>query len=247
MDLLRQLAILSEPEKLETPVTIIGAGGIGAPVTLLLAKMGMTNIEVWDDDVVEVHNLPNTLLPAEVWDEKLDRVDLTTGMPKVNALYELAWSMARVEIIDRVGRWPQDQTTDDFDLIVEAGLPEIMISAVDTMQARHDIWDFIMDDPGDYPALYIDCRMGGEFGELYAVVDKRPEYIKAYESHLLNEEDVPEAPCTARAIIYNAMMLASVVAAMVKKYLVGTEEIPWQVLMDTRNLGLFPQYLGRTG
>lgn len=43
----------------KTKVTIIGAGGIGSWVCLGLLKTGFKQIEVWDGDVIEAHNIPN--------------------------------------------------------------------------------------------------------------------------------------------------------------------------------------------
>jgi len=46
-------------------ITVIGAGGIGSWVVLGLVKTGFKNIEVWDGDVVEEHNIPNQLFSAK--------------------------------------------------------------------------------------------------------------------------------------------------------------------------------------
>ena len=42
---------------LGTRITIIGAGAVGGWTSLALAKMGFSNITVFDYDVVEVENL----------------------------------------------------------------------------------------------------------------------------------------------------------------------------------------------
>jgi len=52
----RQLGIVS-PAQLQSPIVVIGAGGIGSWAVLALAKMGCPNITVIDFDTVEDHNV----------------------------------------------------------------------------------------------------------------------------------------------------------------------------------------------
>jgi molybdopterin/thiamine biosynthesis adenylyltransferase len=56
-------------------VLLIGAGGLGSPVGMLLARAGVGRIEVLDDDVVEASNLHRQLLftPADVGHAKAER------------------------------------------------------------------------------------------------------------------------------------------------------------------------------
>jgi len=60
----RQLDII-HPDKLAFPITIIGAGASGSYSTLGLAKMGCTDLNIYDPDTVEAHNQPNQLYGAE--------------------------------------------------------------------------------------------------------------------------------------------------------------------------------------
>ena len=50
---------LFNPYYFNTPVTIIGAGATGSWLALMLAKLGIQDITVYDFDVVEEHNVPN--------------------------------------------------------------------------------------------------------------------------------------------------------------------------------------------
>ena len=60
----RQLDIV-DLEKLKFPIHIIGCGGIGSWTTLLLAKMGCSNITIYDDDLVEEHNIASQFFREE--------------------------------------------------------------------------------------------------------------------------------------------------------------------------------------
>ena len=66
---LRQLEIAYPSQFKDRPITVIGAGGIGAATVVALAKTGFENITVYDFDTVEQHNLPNQLLPMWVGDQ----------------------------------------------------------------------------------------------------------------------------------------------------------------------------------
>jgi tRNA A37 threonylcarbamoyladenosine dehydratase len=68
---LRQLDIADPSQFKDKPVTVIGAGGIGAATVVALAKTGFENIAVYDFDRIEPHNLPNQLLPIWVGDQDI--------------------------------------------------------------------------------------------------------------------------------------------------------------------------------
>ena len=43
---------LCPPDKLKFPITVIGAGAIGSAAVVTLAKMGCSNITVYDEDTL---------------------------------------------------------------------------------------------------------------------------------------------------------------------------------------------------
>ena len=52
---------LCPPDKLTFPITVIGAGAIGSATVVTLAKMGWSNITVYDEDDLADHNFPNQM------------------------------------------------------------------------------------------------------------------------------------------------------------------------------------------
>ena len=80
MDFLRQSDIF-DPGSFPWPVTVIGAGGIGSAVLLGLAKLGVSDFTIFDDDDVEPHNLPNQLLytEADIGSLKVDAAKVRLG------------------------------------------------------------------------------------------------------------------------------------------------------------------------
>ena len=58
---LRQEGLVETSALLLTRVGVVGIGGIGSPIALTLAKMGVGEIVVWDYDKVEIHNTGSQL------------------------------------------------------------------------------------------------------------------------------------------------------------------------------------------
>lgn len=206
MDFLRQSAIVG-PADLPS-VTVIGAGGIGSFTLLALAKMGVQDLVVWDFDIVEEHNAPNQLYgPNHV------------GMLKVDAAQQICESLAGVDTFRYTGY------TKRFHPPVDG----VVVSGVDSMAARKEIWESIKYHPT--VSLYVDARMGAQVCRIHSINPCDPEHIKWYEGTLISDEAALQEPCTARAIVYNGFMIASLVANQVKK-LAKREEVFKEIIFD---------------
>ena len=212
MDFWRQEDLVS-PESLAFPVTIIGAGGIGSPVALALAKMGCQDLTLFDPDVVEAHNLPNQFYRVA-----------DVGRPKVVALAELLGEFATSEI-------HAIQET-----VAGQSLRGVVISGVDSMASRERIWQESVRYRAAVP-LYIDARMGAQVCRLLTVNPVDPDDVRWYEATLYPDEGASEEPCTARAIIYTTLGLASLVANQVKRHANG-EAYERDLLVDFATLSV---------
>jgi molybdopterin/thiamine biosynthesis adenylyltransferase len=197
MDFWRQHDVVNQDLINRHPYTLVGAGGIGSVVALALVKMGVRRLEVWDPDIVEEHNLPNQLY-------RLSDV----GRPKVEALADICREFAGVSITPRQARFP-----------VPSMPRGIVISGVDSMSARSEIWQQIVYNP--LVPLYVEGRMGAEEGRVYAVVPHNPDEVARYGRTLYSDEEASEAPCTARATGYNAFFLAGLLTNQVKRYIMS--------------------------
>lgn len=212
MDYFRQLDLVDQ-EALDIPMVIIGCGGIGSMTTLALAKMGCHNLTVYDDDTIEPHNLPNQVY--RIGD---------TGKKKVEAIAEIIETYTGAQITARPER------------IASQKLRGIVISGVDTMADRIRIW---LDSVKLNPAVpfYVDARMGGEVGRIYAVRPVDPFQIRDYEATLYSDTEADPIPCTGRTIIYNTFALAGIITGLVKKFLMG-EPYQREILFDLHTLTL---------
>ncbi|MBI3954364.1 MAG: ThiF family adenylyltransferase [Chloroflexi bacterium] len=210
MDFWRQQDIVSSDE-LDVPIVVIGAGGIGSPTVLALAKMGCTQLTVYDDDLVESHNIPNQLF-------LLDDI----GRPKVEALAHLVQGFTGTSI-----RTVQER-------VAGQRLQGIVISGVDTMSSRHDIWQRSIKYKPQV-RLYVDARMGAEVCRIYSINPVDPDDVRLYEETLYTDEEATEEPCTARSIIYNVFGIAALIGNQVKKHAKG-EEMAKEIIFDLKTL-----------
>lgn len=210
----RQLGIV-DPLKLEgLRVAIIGAGATGSMTALMLAKMGVGYIKIWDMDKVEQHNLPNQFHPES-----------SRGMNKAESLAKVAVDFGALDV---------EFVPEEFKAGMELDV-DIVIMAVDSMVARKDIYEKSIKNKYRVKQI-IDPRIGGESYRVYTFRPTDPIAQLSYEKTLyLKTEDVP---CTERSIIYNVGIVAGYVALSVKRY-ITEEEMPFEILGDIRNLMFF--------
>lgn len=212
MELLRQLDLVS-PDVLETPIHMVGCGGIGSFAALALAKLGCSRLHLYDDDRVEEHNIPNQLFRlADV------------GRPKVEALSEI------LEAFTGTHPWPH------LHRVEMERLQGIVVSGVDSMVTRKNLWWKAVRHRAGIP-LYLDGRLGAEVCRLYAIRPADPDDVRCYEQTLYDDTQTAPVSCTAAAIIYTGFAIASLIADQVKKFATG-EPIAREILHDLKTLTL---------
>ncbi|MDP3985252.1 MAG: ThiF family adenylyltransferase [bacterium] len=185
VDYWRQLDIFS-PEKFTTPVTVIGAGATGSWITLLLAKMGVRDITVYDFDVVENHNIPNQIFGlADV------------GRLKVEALADAVKAATGISIKPIAKRFTNQPLTG------------IVFVLTDTMASRKQMWEESIRAKRAV-TLLIETRLGAEGGYVFAIRPTLPKQIMAYEQRMFSDEEAEESPCTRRAIAPTVATIAGI-------------------------------------
>jgi tRNA A37 threonylcarbamoyladenosine dehydratase len=141
-----QLDIVNE-NSLKFPIHVIGAGGIGSWTTLLLAKMGCKNINVYDFDVVEEHNTASQFFkPSQL------------GLSKLDALEENVFEQTGIKILKMQGNNLEEK--------IDSGL---VIFALDSMERRIELGNVFKDKD----LMIIDGRMGGTQMEVYSAHSSR--------------------------------------------------------------------------
>lgn len=206
----RQLGIISINALNRYPFTVIGAGGIGSPTVLALAKMGVSQITVYDDDKVEDHNLPNQYY------RKSD-----VGKYKVDALKEIISEFANIDIVPKAERY------------LDQPLSGIIVSGVDSMSSRKTIWEKMKFDSS--VIIYIEARMGAQILRLHSIKPSKFDDIEWYEKRLYSDDQVLPVPCTEKSIIYTPLLAASFIPSQVKKILTN-QVFPREIVFDFVNM-----------
>lgn len=204
----RQEGLVDGARLAALPVTVVGAGATGSFTTLALAKMGVGQLTVYDDDIVSDHNLPNQFyLEGDV------------GRPKVEALQGIVSAFTGVEITARCARYDGQP------------LQGLVLVCVDQMTSREVVWRTARFNPN--VLLLVDTRMGAEVAIVHAVRPLDPDAVRSYEGTLHSSDEAFQARCTERAVIYTALGVAALAAGKVKKFVMGEAMRP-TVIRDFR-------------
>jgi molybdopterin/thiamine biosynthesis adenylyltransferase len=159
LDTIRQFRLV-DFSKLE--VTLVGCGGLGSWIGTNLGKSGLNQLDLFDHDKVEPHNISNSAF--EPGDE---------GRYKTNVLSERI-SQCGTQVSTHLNYC--DQT-----------LRPVVISAVDSISARRNIFKEVLKQ-ADKIDFYIDSRMGGLVGNIFVIDPCNFEQVSWYQDNWLFEE-----------------------------------------------------------
>jgi hypothetical protein len=187
-------------------VSLIGLGSIGSYAALGLGKLGVCGLQAWDADVVSPENVSCQLYG-----------DDHIGIPKAQAILQL---------MEQIGGHTPNATATNYS---DQPLTEMVISAVDSMAARKQIWQSVRKKPE--VKLYIDSRMALQTLVVYSVRPGFREDRVAYSQTIVPDADTLQEPCTNRSIGYTGMMAAAVICNLVKRY-VNDESLPFRTVLD---------------
>lgn len=214
-DVWARQSTLAPYAKLNAPITIVGAGAVGTHVAVSLSKMGCQDITVFDHDTVDLHNYSNQLFGMH---DTLDKL-------KVEMLADACWYLAARRLKINPVKLPDG-------IFLEG----IVVSGVDSMDARQSIWSKTIKMQ---PSItrYIDCRMGGQIGLVYHLDPSNQEQCEWYESTLYTDKESSEIPCTERSVCYSQFAIASIVASIIRQQCCQDEgvTINKSVMIDMQN------------
>ncbi len=217
-DFTRQSGLVSEKSIRTKRIVLIGAGAIGSFTALALTKLGVSNITIYDEDGVSKHNLPNQFY--RIGD---------CGKFKVNALTEIIteFNGEGLAIKPKIAFYDKQV------------LSEITIAATDTMASRKQVFDqFCKQDGTRY---LIEARMGGEIGFVYCIDKLNKAQMKCYSSRLYTDEKSTPIPCTERSIIYNILMISSLICRAFKAIINEENGYPFELIFDMRTMELYKE------
>ncbi len=185
---------LFDPVNQNLRIIVFGAGSLGSFITLNLAKLGFSEITVYDFDKVEKHNIPNQFYRVE-----------DIGKYKVEALCGIIKSFADVKI-----GWSKEKVTKNTD--IPHTLNTVYILTFDTLEQRKIIFDKLKELGS---GMVLDVRVGGEQLDIQTVDLFEDDEIEKWKKSF---DIIPnDLPCGARSIIYTVLNVASEVCNIVKK------------------------------
>jgi hypothetical protein len=111
---------------------------------------------------------------------------------------------------------------------------EIVISALDDMEVRRELWNDIKKNP--FVLHYIDGRMGGEQMNIYTInlMKAKVDLYEQYEKTIVSPDKVDPTPCTRKAVVYNVFCIGGTICNIVKKVCQG-EVVPFSLIFDLYN------------
>ena len=193
----RQSSLITEQAR-QARILIVGAGGIGSHTALALARMGYHNLTIYDDDVVDTHNLSS---------QGFDYRDI--GKPKVQAVRSKILAAVRAVVTVHNKKVMSNTNLTGYDIV---------ILAVDNMQARREI---ILKAAADGVPFIINPAMGGEYMSMDIIQDGFSEYA----ANLHTDENSVQESCTSRATIYTTLLIGGTICKAVKDITMGNPHV----------------------
>lgn len=210
-DYSRQINILN-PEEFNKKITIIGAGATGSWVALSLAKMGLTNLHVYDFDRIGMHNLPNQMF----------------GVKDIERNKAIA--------IRNIIRLFTGNTIKAYNEKFEGGTPlqGIIFVLTDTMKSRVDIYNrSIKNNPNI--DLLIETRMDLRGGRIYVIDPKNRAQLKRYEQTFYTDDEAEVSACgVSQTVLPSALAITSHAIWKLLNYING-ETVYNETILDFSN------------
>jgi molybdopterin/thiamine biosynthesis adenylyltransferase len=207
LDMRRHMNLFN-PYQFNVPVTVIGAGATGSWLVLQLAKLGISDITVWDFDHVEEHNVPNQLF---------DLSDV--GELKVDALADHIKRQTGLEI----------KTVDKR--FTHGRLRGYVFLMVDSMLARKDIWETSVKGKSAVKLL-VEPRMGLNEARVYNVEPTNLTHQEKYEACWYPDDEAEVSACgTSQTVITTALLTASFCARQLINHF-NNVELSNEILID---------------
>jgi molybdopterin/thiamine biosynthesis adenylyltransferase len=215
----------------QVPVVVIGAGTIGSWTTLFLAKLGISDITVFDNDRVEIQNIANQLYSP---------FDATQIYLKTQALQLITYQLTGNSLRTVETSFPVDES-----LIppIYPSVPFILIVTVDSMKSRKAIFEWLQANFFKV-RFFIDARTGGEVGRVFTFSPFDPMMLDKYKETIHDDTPNPamseelraasNVKCTERSIVDVSVTVASRITNSVRKH-ITKKVVPFETDIDLRN------------
>lgn len=219
------------PSSYPYPFHIIGAGATGSRVFAALVELGLSNIHVYDDDIIEDHNLSNQIYMAS-----------DIGLPKVTGCENFVRNKLGV-VPDNIV-FHQEKVTPSY--IHQGGVNGgIVFILTDTMESRRKIFDGLVvrrNNGSDSasptqlestPMLIVETRMGSTHGAVFTVNPFDTAACDAWRNTLVDDADTDSielSPCgTTLSVGTTAALIANYAVWQMMQFFVDPLAVQPQV------------------
>lgn len=177
---------LFDPNKFNKAIHVIGVGATGSWLVFSLAKLGLTNIHVYDFDKVEAHNIANQLFSIS-----------DIGEYKVEALKRIIKDTTGTEI------------TIHNKEVKEEAFSGIVFMMIDTMAGRKAIYESsVKYKPA--VSLLIEPRMGLHMARIYNILPLNNSSLNEYEKTFYTDEEAEVSACgNSMTVISSALAVTA--------------------------------------
>lgn len=183
IDPLRHLSVFDPTVWSDRRVDLIGCGASGSWTAHALARLGILNFHLWDNDEVEAHNLANQLYPHAA-----------IGRNKAEILGSMLQVATGIQPVIHPFRCEGPADTPDDEL------GEVVIFCMDSMNARMGVFEDRLKMNG-ITQLVIDTRMGVDELRIYNFnPNRRMEWSRWVET-ITPDEETQENACQTRTTI----------------------------------------------
>ena len=191
---LRQSDLIDEEKLGSTSVCVIGCGGIGSHTALALARMGVRDITLVDNDEVDRHNCSS---------QGFNLSDI--GQSKVEC--------TAIKCFEAVRIMP---TTHKVFVSDRNQLPsaDIFVLAVDSMESRKEIFNAIMLNHTN--ACVIDAGMGAEYISVKTYTGNTVDSFDRFTTGYFSDDEAKQDKCTAKATIYTTLLVSGFICKTIK-------------------------------
>lgn len=162
-----RVAGMFDHRKLRSRAVVIGCGALGTAVALQLAKLGI-ELQLWDNDTVEAHNIPNQVLFGP---DDIGKLKVHAAQARLRQLSE-----ARVTVVEE--KWESSN-------IFGSEQPYIFV-CVDSMRARADILRSLSHTSG---SVLVDGRIGARDWSTFLVDRGDLQSLRYYADTLGPDDD----------------------------------------------------------
>ena len=195
-----------EPNKIkEQDVTVVGVGGIGSWTSLLISRLGVKSLTLYDDDTVELGNISGQFYSSNDIDKF--KVDAIQGAINRYSVYYNVTSI--------------NQRFEDNSMV-----SPVVISCLDSMSARRTVfnaWRCAVNNSEDKSKfLFIDGRLSAETLQVFAVPGDDDSAIRRYKESIFPDHEADTEVCSYKQTSFMANMIASLITNVFVNYVAST-------------------------